>query len=108
MAIHTIERCMDGCRTSLLIAGVVLVNPRRACAARVMVVAVSVYLSVYLCPLSHISLLGLLFVVKTLPSTQQATKVKNVWRFLWNCSVGKIERSLPWLAIHTIGHFSCG
>ena len=21
---------------------------------------------------------------------------------------GKIERSLPWLAIHTIGHFSCG
>ena len=48
MAIPTIERCRDGCRTSLLIAGVVLVNPRRPCAARVTVVAVSVCLSVCL------------------------------------------------------------
>ena len=48
MAIHNIERCRDGCRTSLLIAGVVLVNPRRAC-ARVTVVVVSVCLSVCLC-----------------------------------------------------------
>ena len=104
MVIHTIERCGDGCRTSLLIAGVVLVNHRRACAARVTVVAVSVCLSVCVCPLSHISFLGLLFVVKTLPSTQQATKVKECV----DCSVGEIERSLPWLAIHTISHFSCG
>ena len=72
MAIHNIERCRDGCRTSLLIAGVVLVpaifNPRRACAARVTVVVVSVCLCV--CLLSHISLLEHLFVLKTLSRTQ--------------------------------------
>ena len=50
MAIHNIERCGDGYRTSLLI----LVNPRCACAARVTVVAVSVCLSVCVC-LSHLT-----------------------------------------------------
>ena len=53
----------------------IIINPRRACAARVTVVAVSVCVSV--CPLSHISPPGLLFVVKTQLRTQQATKVKK-------------------------------
>ena len=43
------------------------------------VVVVSVCLSV--CPLSHISPLGLLFVVKTLLRTQHATKVKKIVAF---------------------------
>ena len=45
MAIH-IKRSGDGYRTSLLTAGVVLVNPRRACAARVTVITVSVCMCV--------------------------------------------------------------
>ena len=54
-----------------------IINPRRACAARVTVVG-SVCLSVYLCvcPLSHISPMEHLFVLKTLSRTQRATKVK--------------------------------
>ena len=58
-----------------------------------------------MCPLSHISPLGLLFVVKTLPRTQQATKVK---RFLAFCL--KLRRSrdtaLPALyGYRAVGHF---
>ena len=45
-----------------------LVNPRRACAARVTGLCV--------CLLSHISPMERLFVLKTLPRTQRATKVK--------------------------------
>ena len=45
-----------------------IINPRRACAARVC-------LSV--CPLVNISLLERLFVLKTLSHTQRATKVKK-------------------------------
>ena len=58
------------------------INPQHACAARVKVVAVSaclcvcVCVCVCVCPLSHISLLRLLFVLKTLLRTQRATKVK--------------------------------
>ena len=52
----------------------VLFNPRRACAARVTVVG-SVCVSV--CPLSHISPMERLFVLKTLSRTQRATKVKK-------------------------------
>ena len=61
---------------------VIVFNPRRAC-ARVAAVAVSVCLSVRVCvcPLSHISPLGLLFVVKTLPRTQRTTKVKKFVAF---------------------------
>ena len=47
-----------------------LFNPRRACAARVTVVG-------SVCPLSHISSLVRLFVLKTLSRTQRATKVKK-------------------------------
>ena len=69
MAIHNIERCGDGYRTSLLI----LVNPRCACAARVTVVAVPVCLCVCVCVcVCHISPLGPLFVLKT----TRAMKVK--------------------------------
>ena len=46
-----------------------LVNPRRACAARVTVVG-------SVCLLSHISPMERLFVLKTLSRTQRATKVK--------------------------------
>ena len=53
----------------------VLVNPRRACAARVTVVGLSVCL--FVCPLVNISLLERLFVLKTLSHTQRATKVKK-------------------------------
>ena len=55
-----------------------IINPRRACAARVTVVGsvcVSVCLSV--CLLSHISPMERLFVLKTLSRTQRATKVKK-------------------------------
>ena len=60
-----------GCRVCLL------VNPRRVCAARVIVlgsVCLSVCLSVLL---SHISPMEHLFVLKTLSRTQQARKVKQ-------------------------------
>ena len=57
-----------------------VVNPRRACAARVTVVAVSVCVCVCVCvsPLSDISPLELLFILRTLSRTQRVTKVKNV------------------------------
>ena len=51
-----------------------VINPRRACAARVTVLG-SVCLSV--CLLSHISCTERLFVLKTLSRTQRATKVKK-------------------------------
>ena len=50
----------------------VLVNPRRACAARVTVVG-----SVCVCLLSQISLLEHLFVLKILSPTQQATEARK-------------------------------
>ena len=46
----------------------IIVNPRRACAARV---------TVCVCLLSHISPIERLFVLKTLSRTQRATKVKK-------------------------------
>ena len=48
----------------------IIINPRRACAARVTVVG-------SVCPLSHISPMERLFVLKTLSRTQPATKVKK-------------------------------
>ena len=48
----------------------IIINPRRACAARVTVVG-------SVCPLSHISPMERLFVLKTLSRTQRATKVKK-------------------------------
>ena len=53
----------------------VVINPRRACAARVTVVGLSVCVCV--CPLSDISPLERLFVLKSISRTQRATKVKN-------------------------------
>ena len=47
-----------------------IINPRRACAARVTVVG-------SVCPLSHISPMERLFVLKTLSRTQRATKVEK-------------------------------
>ena len=68
----------DGYRDQIVTMSVVI-NPRRACAARVTVVVMSVCLSVCLCvcPLSHISPMERLFVLKTLSRTQRATKVKK-------------------------------
>ena len=54
---------------------ILVINPRRACAARVTVVVVCVCVCV--CLLSHISLLERLFVLKTLSRTQRETKVKK-------------------------------
>ena len=55
-----------------------IINPRRACAARVtVVVSVCLRVCVSVCLLSHISPMERLFVLKTLSRTQRATKVKN-------------------------------
>ena len=51
-----------------------MINPRRACAARVTVVG---SVCVCVCLLSHISPMERLFVLKTLSRTQRATKVKK-------------------------------
>ena len=59
-----------------------VINPRRACAARVTVVGLSVCLSV--CPLVNISLLERLFVLKTLSHTQRATKIK---KYVAGCTI---------------------
>ena len=71
----SLDRAKSHCRnyTHFLV-----INPRRACAARFTVVAVSVCLSVCLCvsPLSDISTLELLFVMKPLSRTQRAMKVE--------------------------------
>ena len=53
---------------------IVIINPRRACAARVTVVG---SVCVCVCLLSHISPMERLFVLKTLSRTQRATKVKT-------------------------------
>ena len=70
-----------------------LVNPRRACAARVTVVG-SVCVSVCLCVclLSHISPTERLFVLKTLSRTQRATKVK---KFVGICLKQLRSRVMP-------------
>ena len=55
-----------------------VINPRRACAARVTVVGLSdLFVCLFVCPLVNISLLERLFVLKTLSHTQRATKVKK-------------------------------
>ena len=58
-----------------------LINPRHACAARVTYSCR--VCTVCVCPFkSHFTSGGLLFVVKTLPRTQRATRSKQLWRFL--------------------------
>ena len=54
---------------------VYIINPRRACAARVTVVG---FVCLSVCLLSHISPTERLFVLKTLSRTQWATKVEKV------------------------------
>ena len=59
--------------------------------------SVSRSVCVSVCPLSHISPLGHLLSWKRchlLISGQRRSKY--LWRFLWTCSVTKIERYLPW------------
>ena len=56
------------------------------------------------CPLSHISPLGLLFVVKTLPRTQHATKVKKYVAFSLKLRRSR-ARALPALyGYRAVGH----
>ena len=62
--LHNASHLITGYSSTLYI-----INPRRACAARVTVVG-------SVCPLSHISPMERLFVLKTLSRTQRATKVK--------------------------------
>ena len=54
------------------------------------------------CPLSHISPLGLLFVVKTLPNTSHATKVK---KFVAFCLTLRRSRATVLSALRAVGHF---
>ena len=79
-------------------------NPWRACAARVMVVAVCVCVCVcvclFVCPLSHISPLGLLFIVKMLPRTQRTKKVKKFVAFSLKLPLCRDRALLP-MADHT-------
>ena len=82
-----------------------LINPRRACAARVTVVG-SVCLCV--CLLSHISPLERLFVLKTLSRPQRATKVKINVGFSLKPLRCRDPALPPLTAIRTVGHFSCG
>ena len=72
-SLHTVIHECGG-----LNSGIVVINPRRACAARVTVVgSVCVHaVCVCVCLLSHISPMERLFVLKTLSRTQRATKVK--------------------------------
>ena len=51
-----------------------VINPRRASAVRVTVVALSVCVSV--------TPMGLLFIVKMLPHTQQATSCSNIYLYM--------------------------
>ena len=67
---HLVGRLTISCKVSILWYKMI-VNPRRACAARVTVVVLCV------CPLSQNSPLERLFVLKLLSRTQRATKVKK-------------------------------
>ena len=70
--------CVTECLLLLPLSERIVINPRRACAARVTVVgSVCVCVCVCLCLLSHISPMERLFVLKTLSRTQRATKVKT-------------------------------
>ena len=77
-----------------------VINPRRACAARVTVVVMSVCLSVT--PLER------LFVLKTLSHTQRATKVKKFVGFSLKPLRCRDPAFPPMTAIRTGGHFLCG
>ena len=79
-----------------------LFNLRCACVARVTVVIVSVCLCV--CLLSHISPLGLLFIVKMLPRTKVKKFVAISLKLL--CCRDRVLP--PLIAIHRVGHFSRG
>ena len=80
-------------------------NPWRTCTARVTVVAVSVCVCVCVCPLSHISPLGLLFVLKTRLHTHWATKVKKVVAFSMKLCRSR-AMALPALyGYRAVGHF---
>ena len=71
-----VKKVIDSGRTKLNQLHSVI-NPRRACAARVTVVgSVCLCVCVSVCLLSHISPMERLFVLKTLSRTQRATKVK--------------------------------
>ena len=89
-----------------------IINPRRACAARVTVVnpwracAARVTVVGCVCLLSHISPMERLFVLKTLSRTQRATKVKKICGDLpettaFKSYAVKHERKSQLLIIHT-------
>ena len=76
-----------------------VINPRRACAARVTVVG-------SVCLLSHISPMERLFVLKTLSRTQRATKVKIFVGFSLK-PLRCRDPALPPLCGRAVDHFSC-
>ena len=71
-------QCVGLMRAQMSVEFESVVNPLRACAARVTVVgSVCLCVCVSVCLLSHISPMERLFVLKTLSRTQRATKVKK-------------------------------
>ena len=80
-----------------------MINPRRACAGRVTVVVVSVCVCV--CPLSHISSLERLFVLKTLSRTQHATKVKKIVAFSLKLRRSRATALSALYGYSAVGHF---
>ena len=82
------------------------VNPRRACAARV--VCVCVCLSV--CLFKRHLTSGTSVRPETAVTYSAGKKVKKSVAFSLkkNCGISEIERSLPWMAMHKVGHFFYG
>ena len=60
---------------------------------------------VSVCPLSHISPLGLLFVVKTLSRTEHATKVKKFVAFSLKLRRSRVTALPALYGYREVGHF---
>ena len=87
----------------ILYSFTMIINYRHACATSVTVVVVSVCVSV--CPLSHISPLECLFVVKTLPHTQYSTKVKKYVAFSLKLRRSRAKAFSALYGYRAVGHF---
>ena len=95
---YYVQRANVLCATRKRKAGLII-NPRRACAARVTVVgSVCVCVCVCVCLLSQISPLERLFVLKILSRTQRATEIKKFVGFSLKPLRSKVMASFayPW------------
>ena len=86
MCVSICVYCQQECNVSMCVACVIcasIINPRRACAARVTVVrSVCVCVCLSVCLLLVISFLKCSFVSQRTPPTERAVKVRNFERFL--------------------------